>query len=51
MITFNQSLQLEEVHEDCRKANITPIFTARRENPGNYRPVSLTLISKKIIGQ
>lgn len=51
MITFNQSLQLEEVHEDCRKVNVTPIFTARKENPGNYNPVGLTLISKKMIEQ
>ena len=31
-----------EVPEDWRKANVTPLFKkGKKEDPGNYRPVSL----------
>ncbi|KAK4822924.1 hypothetical protein QYF61_023424 [Mycteria americana] len=37
---------------DWRKANVTPIFKkGRKEDTGNYRPVSLTLIPGKVIEQ
>ena len=38
--------------EDCRKANDTPVFkNDKKEDPGNYRPVSLTSIPGKMMEQ
>ena len=38
--------------EDWRKANVTFIFKkGKKENAWNYRPVSLTLIPGKVMGQ
>jgi len=42
-IIFETSWRTGEVPEDWRKANVTPIFKkGKKEDPGNYRPVSLT---------
>ncbi|KAK4829071.1 hypothetical protein QYF61_002015 [Mycteria americana] len=44
--------RLEEVPKDRRKANVTFIFKkGKKEDPGNYRPVSLTLIPGKLMEQ
>ena len=49
-IIFNKSLQTGEVPQDWKIANVTPIFKkGRRDNPGNYRPISLTSIICKIL--
>jgi len=41
-----------EVDEDCKKVKVTPIFNKRKKKePGNYRPVSLTLIPGKVMEQ
>ena len=40
---FNESLEIGETPEDWRNANVTPIFKkGNRNDPANYRPVSLT---------
>ncbi|KAF7248208.1 hypothetical protein EYD10_06075 [Varanus komodoensis] len=49
-IIFEKSWRTGEVPDDWRKANIVPIFKkGKNEEPGNYRPVSLTLIPGKIL--
>jgi len=51
-IIFDQSRQPVEVSKDCRKGDITPIFKkSKKEDAGNYRLVSLTLIPRKVIEQ
>ncbi|KFQ30023.1 hypothetical protein N331_07976, partial [Merops nubicus] len=49
-IIFAKSWQTGEMPEDWRKANVTPGFKkGKKEDPGNYRPVSLTSIPGKIM--
>jgi len=44
-IIFERSWRTGEVPEDWRKNNVTPIFRkGKKEDPGNYRPVSLTSV-------
>ncbi|PKU41385.1 rna-directed dna polymerase from mobile element jockey- hypothetical protein [Limosa lapponica baueri] len=41
-----------EVPEDWRKANVMPVFKkGKKEDPGNYGPVSLTSIPGKVMEQ
>ncbi|KAK4818391.1 hypothetical protein QYF61_012312 [Mycteria americana] len=44
-----QSWLTGEVPGNWRLANVTPIYKGLKEDPGNYRPVSLTLVPGKIM--
>jgi len=51
-INFERSWRTGEVPEDWRKASVTPIFKkGKKEDPGNYSPVSLTFIPGKVMEQ
>jgi len=51
-IIFERSWRTGEVPEDWRKASVTPVFKkGKKEDPGNYRPVSLTSSPGKVMEQ
>ncbi|GAB0179524.1 mitochondrial enolase superfamily member 1 [Grus japonensis] len=51
-IIYQQSWQTGEVPVDWRLANVMPIYKkGRKEDPGNYRPVSLTSVPGNIMEQ
>ena len=47
----DQFWKIREVSEDWRKANITPVFKKGKEDPGNYKPVSLNSMPEKVTEQ
>ncbi|PKU45797.1 rna-directed dna polymerase from mobile element jockey- hypothetical protein [Limosa lapponica baueri] len=51
-IIFGRSWRTGEVPEDWRKANVMPVFKkGKKKDPGNYRPISLTSIPRKVMDQ
>ncbi|KAJ7418397.1 RNA-directed DNA polymerase from mobile element jockey-like protein [Willisornis vidua] len=51
-IIYHQSWLTGEVPDDWNLASVMPIYKkAWKDDPGNYRPVSLTLVPGKVIKQ
>ena len=49
-ILFQKSIDVGEIPDEWREANVVPIFKkGSRAEPGNYRPVSLTSVPGKLL--
>ena len=49
-VIFEKSHRIGEVPVDWRKSNVTPVFKkGKKEDPGNYKPVSLTSVPGKVM--
>lgn len=47
-IIFERSQRTEEVPEDWKRANVTPVFKqGKKEDQGNYKPVNLTCVLER----
>ncbi|KAJ7419093.1 RNA-directed DNA polymerase from mobile element jockey-like protein [Willisornis vidua] len=49
MIIFERSWRTEEVPENWKKPDVTPVFKTDKEDLGNYQPASLTPIPGKVM--
>ena len=50
IIIFTKSIQSGKVPPDWNHASVTSVFTKRdKHHPGNYRPISLTCFSCKLL--
>lgn len=50
LVIFGRLCSLEEVPEDGKKENVTPVFKkGKKEDLGKYKLVSLTLIPGKVM--
>ena len=51
-VIFDRSWRTEEVPEDQKIADVTPVFgKGKKEDPGNSRPLSLTSVPGKVMEQ
>ena len=51
-VIYQRSWRTGEVPEDWRTASVTPVFKkGKKEDPGNYRPVSLASVPGKVMEQ
>ncbi|KFO58100.1 hypothetical protein N302_11537, partial [Corvus brachyrhynchos] len=50
-IIYHQSWLTREVPDDWKLATVTPNIFYRKEDLGNYRPVSLTSVPSKVMEQ
>jgi len=51
-VTFEKSWQASEVPSDWKRENITPNFkNGKKEDPGNYRAISLISVPGKVMEQ
>ena len=49
-LIYNQSLQSGQLPQDWKLANVTPVYkNGQRNLPNNYRPISLTSQSCKVL--
>ena len=47
---LNCSIKTSTVPDDWKKANICPVFkSGKRDEPSNYRPISLTCVTSKLL--
>ncbi|NWT77802.1 LIN1 transcriptase, partial [Lanius ludovicianus] len=51
-IIYQETWPIGKVPDDQKLANVTPVYKkGRKEDPGNYRPVSLTSVPGKVMEQ
>ncbi|KFP05358.1 hypothetical protein N300_10872, partial [Calypte anna] len=51
-IIYQQSWLTGDIPDDWKLANVTPIHKkGRKEDPGNYRPISLTSVPGRVMEQ
>ena len=50
-IICEKSWRTGEMPEDWRIASVTPVFKKGKEDLGNYRPVSLSSVPRKVMEQ